>query len=185
MPNHVYSRVIIKGEKSDMKEFMNAAKKGEWDINALYPNPLSGFTSPVRIVSQEDYNAEGVNPFIGRAMTQEMHDQFVEQYGTADWYEWALRHWGTKWGVYDLDEIALSDNEIILRFCTAWSPATGLWRKVSEMFPALTFDSEFVDEGGNFCGKESYSDGLVIESAEYEVDDPEGKVICESVGIEF
>jgi hypothetical protein len=188
MPNHVISRIVIFGEKESIAAFVAAAKKdGEWDINALYPNPLEEFSSPVRIVSQEEYENQNQENllFVGRAMTQEMHDRFVEQYGTADWYEWARRHWGTKWGVYDIEEESVTDTEVILTYSTAWSPATGLWAKVSEMFPTLTFESEFVDEFGNYCGRESYAAGEVTESEEYSVDSPEGKAICESVGYTF
>mgnify|MGYP000915194532 FL=1 len=187
MPNHVISRIVIFGEKESIAAFVAAAKKdGEWDINALYPNPLAGFSSPVRIVPREEYDKQPEDiPLIGRAMTQEMHDRFVKQYGTADWYDWALRHWGTKWGVYDIEEESVTDTEVILTYSTAWSPATGLWAKVSELFPTLTFESEFVDECGNYCGRESYAAGEVTESEEYDVDSAEGKAICESVGYTF
>ncbi|WP_019006757.1 hypothetical protein [Cohnella laeviribosi] len=130
MPNHVFSRVVITGPKEEIRRFTVSAKltqmEGKWDINALYPNTLSEFSSPVRIVSQEEYDAQQDQPLIGRAMTQEMRVQFIAQYGTADWYRWAITHWGTKWGVYDLVEESLTDEEVILRFSTAWTPATGV-----------------------------------------------------------
>jgi hypothetical protein len=38
---------------------------------------------------------------------------------TPNWYNWALEHWGTKWG--DV-ETQLHEEECVLEFQSAWSP---------------------------------------------------------------
>lgn len=47
--------------------------------------------------------------------------------GTQDmrWYEWRMKHWGTKWDVYSCCndwETELPSTEFSASFCTAWSP---------------------------------------------------------------
>ena len=196
MPNHVYSNVKISGDSEDLAKFVSMAKKdGEWDINELYRNPLSNFTSPVRIVAQEEYDAAmkkleewkaSGEPFFftGLPMTLEMQENFIKSYGTANWYHWANQHWGSKWGIYEIEMESEEPEEITLRFQTAWTPAKGLWKKVSEFFPSLRFVTEYVDEGGFFCGTETYESG-VAEGEDMDVDSEEGKIICESVGCTF
>lgn len=181
-----------------MKEKLNSLlmllkKQDGWDLNSLYPNPLSGFTSPVRIVSEEEYQAakrkldeqiEKGGPFLnlGLPMTMEMQYQFILTHDTADWYQWANMNWGTKWGIYAVEEEVITNKEIVLRYQTAWSPATGLWLKISEQFPDLIFETEFFDEGWNFAGRESYNAGLLLDEENVKVTGREGIRIAENVG---
>lgn len=194
MPNHVYSRVVVKGDESEIEQFINATKKQDgWDLNSLYPNPLTGFSSPVRIVSEEEYQAakrkldeqvEKGEPFLnlGLPMTIEMQYQFILTHDTADWYQWAKMNWGTKWGIYAIEEEIMTNKEIVLRYQTAWSPATVLWLKISEQFPDLVFETEFFDEGWHFAGRESYNAGLLLDEENVKVTGREGIRIAENVG---
>lgn len=195
MPNHVYSKMVITGPEAHIAKFLSAIKKGDQiDISHLYPNPLAEYQSPAKIVSQEEFDAakakqeeiRGENPdasfSIGLPITQAMYDEFMTKYGADNWYDWALKHWGTKWGIYEasiLDDVL---DKVILEYQTAWSPATGLWQKVSKQFPELKLESKFVDEGGDYCGEESYQNGAIIFSADYEVVSEAGKAVCEDVG---
>lgn len=43
---------------------------------------------------------------------------------STDWYEWAIEHWGTKWGTYDMKAFPLDGDAspIAIKFQSAWSP---------------------------------------------------------------
>ena len=44
----------------------------------------------------------------------------IRQYGAPTWYEWAIRHWGTKWNAYGYEDGADYSGEDKLSFQTAW-----------------------------------------------------------------
>lgn len=72
----------------------------------------------------------------------------------ADWYSWNVKHWGTKWNSYDVEII--KDNPFFkmegveIRFNTAWSPPVPVIRAMSCMFPDLSIQHYFEDEGECF-----------------------------------
>lgn len=74
----------------------------------------------------------------------------IVETGYADWYEWSIDHWGTKWGAYDFEEV--SAEPLTIKFETAWSFPTPVFEKLAETFPTLTFDCICFDEGWNFAG---------------------------------
>ena len=125
MPNHTANNLTVHGPAADVLRFVAQAKSEdrELDFNRLVPMPedLRGTSSPVRIQTQEeidkiwaDWRAksnkgdlgsfEMERPF-GLGITQAKYDELMAKYGCADWYEWAIRNWGTKWNAYDVTEI--------------------------------------------------------------------------------
>jgi len=76
----------------------------------------------------------------------------IKKYGCQDWYSWANKHWGTKWGAYDCKEVDRSEGKFVLSYSTAWSPATPIINKLGEMFPELTFVNSYMDEGWGYYG---------------------------------
>lgn len=46
------------------------------------------------------------------------------KYGAADWHEWQLKEWGTKWGTYGLKvhEIDIDGLPLLIEFKSAWGP---------------------------------------------------------------
>lgn len=75
--------------------------------------------------------------------------EFIVKYGADNWYDFNVRNWGTKWNAYDIGDIQHNDDgSLTYRFDTAWSPP-GIWlEKTAEMFPSLTFEDAWKDEGG-------------------------------------
>jgi hypothetical protein len=192
MPNHVYSNVQLKGSEEAIGKFVLEAKlEGVWNFNRLYPNPLTGYASPIRVVSEEEY-AKAINknendlPFdVGLPMTAAMRTLFEEQHGTANWYDWANTHWGTKWGIYEIEEISISESELEFSYYTAWGPANGLWMKISELYPDILIETEFADEGGNFAGIAIFCSGQLLSVDTTDVDSEVGKEICDRLGLTF
>ena len=68
------------------------------------------------------------------------------------WYDWNIRNWGCKWDAgSDTLHTDLEDGEIAnltYTFETAWSPAEGAFRAMTEQHPELTFAFENEEEQG-------------------------------------
>ena len=207
MPNHTANNFTITGPIADIKRFIDIAKDGDTELsfNKLVPMPdeLRGISSPVRIMTQAEIDevwatwnkqkADGTlseyqkgGPF-GLGITQETSDRLIEKYGTNDWYEWAVKNWGTKWDCYDVTSWDITENgdnsSATIYYETAWSPATQMWEKVSRDYPTIQFFHEFADEGGGFVGNQLIQNGDIVEDNDYEWDSEEGIVIREAVGM--
>lgn len=206
MPNHVSTNLKISGSVKEVKRFIAAVKteKEALDFSGVYPLPteLKGTTFPTKIQTVEEINlimtkwvmdkkANKLNAWekegpIGIGVTQETHDALIKKYGFADWYNWTIANWGTKWGAYDSTEWTIESETkrkmvATISFNTAWSPATGFFEFASQEYPTLTFELEFADEGGGFVCTQSLKNGEVTEQ-EFEWDSEEGIEIRINVG---
>jgi hypothetical protein len=74
-------------------------------------------------------------------------------------YSWCLRNWGTKWGDCETELSAYPPGELVYTFQTAWSPALAGIERISRLFPTLTFQTDWVEEGVQSIGAASYQDG--------------------------
>ena len=82
-----------------------------------------------------------------------------EQFGFADWYEWAVNNWGTKWDISsdDSEPTAQGRFTITVSFNTAWSPPVGFYEKMTDLgFEVTAF---YLEEGMGFVGKYTSEDG--------------------------
>ena len=182
-------------------------KGGSFDFNGVVPMPdeLKGTTSPARIQTQAEIDAlwaewnqrktdgklqewelRDGKPF-GVGITQERSDALIAKYGTNNWYDWAHINWGTKWGAYDSGDWDVTEGEdgnatAAIFYNTAWSPATPFFEQASALFPTLTFDTQYADEGGSFVGETSFENGEITLDEDYEWDDDEGIEVREVVG---
>lgn len=83
------------------------------------------------------------------------------KYGATTWYEWSIKNWGTKWNAYHFGCYIPEDNKLF--FDTAWSNASPVIQKLSEMYPKILFKYRWADEGmGTNTGKAEYCNGEVI-----------------------
>lgn len=77
----------------------------------------------------------------------------------ADWYGWRVENWRTKWNAVDAQ--STEDGYI---FDTAWSAPLPVIKKLSELFPKITFDLTWSDEdAGQNCGQIIYKNGVEIQ----------------------
>lgn len=67
----------------------------------------------------------------------------VKNYGCATWYDWSRENWGTKWNAYDFEKG--EDNTI--EFFSAWSPPACVTKELSRLYPNVTIEHGFTDEG--------------------------------------
>ena len=100
MPNWVYNSISVEEQYADkLKEIANV---GLARYYKPMPEDLQGTTSPQRVDTPDDLIEV---------------TRLTELYGCADWYTWANRNWGTKWGCCENEY-----EDGVYRYQTAWSP---------------------------------------------------------------
>jgi Ferredoxin-like domain in Api92-like protein len=134
------------------------------DFNSTVPMPIpvSCTNSPARD-DDEEFKQQAEN---------------LKLYGATDWYAWANKFWGTKWGAYGVQKIVKITDGLRYQFDTAWSIPHAWFLTTSKMFPNLTFIDSWHDEGGP-AGRSTYQSGylkgsVVITEHEWLMDWDEG-----------
>lgn len=138
MPNHCSNTLLApestKPFKKLLKDYLNTDENGEVTLSfqKIIPMPeeLRSTTSPTPTNIDKNLQAS-----------------LIKKYGVDNWYDWAVKNWGTKWDSYDgyLSEDAIS-------FQTAWSPPlpviTALAQKLKT--PLVL---QYLEEGCGFVGE--------------------------------
>lgn len=77
-------------------------------------------------------------------------------HGATTWYDWCIKHWGTKWNSYENIQI---DADTIT-FNTAWEAPVPIIAKLAEMYPEAEIEHWWADEDiGSNDGYAKYHDG--------------------------
>jgi hypothetical protein len=183
MPNHVVNILTISGSEelvAQIKSEISSIYEEEGEQHHLnidfrkvapLPEELKVTTSPVKIISQEEYDKQEARIAAGdleehekrfgvsRGITQEMSDRFKMKYGYDNWYDWQRNAWSTKWNAYDQENRENGD----IKFETAWSTPARLIQTLSEKYPEATFKVRFADEDlGHNVGEYHMKAGDVI-----------------------
>lgn len=145
MPNHVYNSISV--EEKYAEKLAEIAKVGLCRYYKPMPDDLVGTTSPQRI---------------DETISQEEHDRLTEKYGTSDWYTWANREWGTKWGCYEGKY-----EHCLYTFTTAWSPPSD---SIMDMLVKDIPDFDYFWEEEQGFGMEiSVNDGQISSFVEWDI----------------
>lgn len=175
MPNHITNILTISGDEQEVQKCL-AEIKGQnedqfIDFNTFAPMPkeLENTQSPVKIISQKEYDEQEARIANGdltdiekqwgfsRGITKEMSKRFQEEFGADNWYDWRIHNWGTKWNAYD--QIS-EEGENVITFDTAWSTPAYAMQKLAEKYPQLTFNVRYADEDfGHNVGEYTFEDG--------------------------
>ena len=176
MPNHVYNRLKVRGpvaELSKLKEFAILDKDNPFSIQTLIPMPkdIENTDSPQEIVSNIEYAKikmkKEKTAFKQNPLTETMSKRLIRKYGCNNWYDWAIRNWGTKWGSYSSSIKQEGKTFVKYDFDSAWSPPIEGLIKISKKYPTLNFELKYEEEGMGFKGKAIFENGEIIEDIEY------------------
>lgn len=83
-----------------------------------------------------------------------------KKYGHAEWYEWRVDNWGTKW---DASRVCYDENTIV--FETAWSSPANILVEMSKGLENDEFELQFADEdfSSDNNGIVRFKNGRIIE----------------------
>lgn len=128
--------------------------------------------------SAPDYkNARTPTEFL--ALVKEKHPQAIKEgekslaalkeTGCKDWYDWSVKHWGTKWDVSDaalIDEPRRKVKRLRYYFDMAWSPPIPVIQKLSEMFPKNRMTLRFYERGAAYKGVRIFKAGEALSQSD-------------------
>lgn len=164
MPNWVYNSMNISGNTSDVKEFIEKAKK---------PTP-NGFDKD-EITYEENEGLSFWNFVAPPAEAVESGEYFGthgwsegKEIGKTEfnWYEWNIANWGVKWDAGSVSAGTRIDetkptNSISYSFETAWGIPEPVMVAMVKQHPNLEFDFHCEEEQG--WGAEYSASGGVLE----------------------
>lgn len=154
MPNHIQNRVTFECSEERLAEVLSAIAKDNVEAE-------NGKSGPGTI------DFEKIIPMPENIFRGNLGQKERELYGSDNWYDWSISHWGTKWNSYS----NYSEGHTI-SFQTAWSAPHPVLERLAEMFPDVGITHKWADEDiGMNCGEHEYADGVRV--SEYY---PEGDV---------
>ena len=171
MPNWVYTSMSVSGKKDDLLAFAKKASQQHttyWTTDPWVRN-ADGTNTRLpddQIKIEEAMSGETVMSFWNFVAPPQEAIESGEYFGTKgfvegkevgdsanNWYNWNIRNWGCKWDAgdeeldTDLDKLEPHDS-LTYRFSTAWSPAEGAFRAMTEQHPELSFEFYCEEEQG-------------------------------------
>jgi len=140
MPNWCDNNLRVWGDPKALERFIGDIINDDDSIQILknllpFPTELEG-----KDITDEDGN------IVGRAFSDEG-------------YNWCLRTWGTKWADCETEIVVREDDNLVLRYQTAWSPAIEGLQRISAMFPTLFFQTDWLEEGMQSLSAASFANG--------------------------
>lgn len=154
MPNHVTNGLSISTDNEKKLAKFKAKAISEqsgiitFDFNAIIPMPdeimRTGSGSMNKVVdtqAEADHlNSKITRPFTSHdkidtwVLSRPEYDRRINEYGATNWYDWSVKHWGTKWNAYDAKIVDNKPKYLAIQFNTAWSPPEPVFRAIEKMF---------------------------------------------------
>ena len=180
MPNWVYNSLLVEGSKEDISKVKSqlsapfVRQHEQWNPDNgkmekkyfTYTNPVFAFWNIVKPTNLEAYNQQSDHSL-------PMEQQLLFQ--GDNWYDWNVRHWGTKWDVSVVDDEKYPETELMeetetslaYRFNTAWSPPLPAIETLSSQYPNLEFNLSYEEEQG-WGGEVEFKNGQSTEIESYD-----------------
>lgn len=157
------------GEK-EWLSLMDRVRKPLWG-SALYQ--VSPLTDEIAHQALASFGGDADELAKGLRLGQLALDNAVA-YGACDWYDWARKHWGTKWNAMDACASDGDARDKSVEFQTAWTHPFPVVAELSRRLPGENILVEWADEdeGGGNSGAYLIRGGAVVERwAPYGEDD--------------
>lgn len=179
MSNHVTQRMIFTGDPTAVRDALKFIKgvsgtaNEHLDLNSIIPMPrvvmrTAELATPevaAQVQTKVDYHV-----LIERLAAAQY--QALRETGFLTWHDWCLEHWGTIHNVEDVKPVADKQGE--LRFKSVGTPIVPALMALSNLFPIVKIELEYIDEGEKFIGRSFIANGE-IEYRFYGWDDPEAQ----------
>ncbi len=145
MPNWCNNRVSIYHEdRSKVEALVEAIKEGNF-CKSIVPIP-----EDLNIVAGrvgDDTNPEQIE-------LERKTAENLEKYGVANWYDFCVNYWGTKWDVdpYDPSDVKVDEYGVLeFGFDSAWAPPVGIYDKLVEM--GYEVEATYYEPGMAYVGR--------------------------------
>ena len=147
MPNWVDNTITLKHSDPTMiKRAHDALERGEF-LNEFHPVPLDLQIVAGRLGDDESAEQQAL-------VLQENANR--DKYGYANWYDWCVNEWGTKWDVGDEGSATLNeDGSLTASFNSAWAPPIEAYRMLEDL--GFEIKAYYFEGGMMFAG--IYEDG--------------------------
>ena len=147
MPNWCDNTITLKHSDPTMiKRAHDALERGEF-LNEFHPVPLDLKIVAGRVGDDESAEQQAL-------VLQENANR--DKYGYANWYDWCVNEWGTKWDVGDEGSATLNeDGSLTASFNSAWSPPIEAYRMLEDL--GFKIKAYYFEGGMMFAG--IYEDG--------------------------
>jgi hypothetical protein len=148
MPNYCLNIVEVRGPRKIVKELVDH----KFDFQKIYPYPAELDITAGR---------EGADDSPEQIALVAKEKANLKKYGYANWYDWCVANWGTKWnaGGADREEMMVDYDEdvddtgiAIFTFDSAWAPPIGVFLKLKEIHPDLFIEGRYSEPGVGFFG---------------------------------
>jgi hypothetical protein len=159
MPNWCQNTIVVRGEAKNIKKFSAWLGTGADLLSKIKPTPkpLTNTTAGFHGDPKE------------QAKLEKKQAANIKKYGFANWYDWNIGTWGTKWDVgAEIDESSSTKTEVVFSFESAWSPPQKAIALMAAKFKNLTIRHSYLEEGMCFVGVDEYEDGEPSSSIHYE-----------------
>lgn len=134
MPNWCFNNLRVDGDnKASLTKFRDWLGQDGFKLSKISPLPseLENTSAPTMLETDET-------------------KRLTQKYGAADWYDWRIKNWGTKW---DVDaEVDDNDSILCITFDSAWAPPCAAIATLGNKFPDLTFTLSYYEQGMGFAG---------------------------------
>lgn len=185
MANECRHRLTIKGDPAEVEhlfaEIRGLSGTGNelFDLNAVVPIPEE--IKRMLELNSLDVIRKAAKDEITFAAYQKRQDAARSQAwlatGCETWGEWAQANWGAPSNVFNV-EYAEDESSTIL-FSTLWAPAISALIELSAIFPVVTLEISFADEGGYVVGRGTIRAGK-RHITKHPIGTPEGRQIFKS-----
>ena len=179
MPNWCNNTVEIgHDDVSKMEALVEAINAGKF-CNFAIPTPESLHIVAGRV--GDDTNPEQIK-------LEEDTKRNLEVHGFANWYDFQVARWGTKWDVEPYDTVVLDGNGVHFGFDSAWSPPTGVYEALVEQgfnVKAYYWESGMCFAGVWNNGSDDFYElsNMTAEEIAEEIDPELDEVMCISESI--
>lgn len=138
MPNWCSNSVVLKHKDPTFIARARAAVEGEGLLNEFIPVPKDLVETIAGSHSDE-------------VLQKELEIQVaynIKNYGYANWYDYCIAEWGTKWDV--TGEVQDIDGGLMITFESAWAPPCQAYSKLVSM--GFEVEAMYYEPGVGFCG---------------------------------
>jgi Ferredoxin-like domain in Api92-like protein len=167
MPNWCENDLTVIGELDELKKFMEAVKGEEKDYEDNIVPLVLDFN---KIVPMPEELRNTSSPGTKDKETQAKRAANLQKYGAADWYDWCIANWDTKWNaseptadeIYPYDYDRTGQSVVEYHFNTAWSPPVAIIFAAAKKFPKLCFELSYFEGGMGYQGRRIYEKGNLV-----------------------